>query len=453
MIVNAFLNSLSSVTDIFFSLVFFLFISGTFCSTLWKGAFDYRCQDDVTGEWVDEEELCYPQTAKVDDHVCNSLVFFDDSYSCEQGLTCADFKASPEEGYLNFDNVAFGMLTLFATCTLDGWSRALFDSQNVSVICNSNTAEYFSCSLLRSRFLSRANAQVMGQGTFLIFVAVILIGHVTLMNIMISSILAHFDLLKDLTFEMNVERNLIAWKKERDRQRVQNKYMQKRLRALEYGDPPPWPPLMVALELCSQALAARCAPFTRVIDQVFMYHGFPRGKEPGHWSSKARWFIADDTSPFNYFIQALILGNTVALAMDAHGINDKDEANLVFANTVFTAVFLVEMVTKLLVQGIPEYVGNLSNRFDAFVVVGSFAEICLSSGNSSLGVLRVVRILRFARVARLAKLVGKWESLRSVVYRIAANLPKMAPIIMIQVSYCDQPALWWHHPSVMKPTV
>lgn len=136
MIVNAFLNSLSSVTDIFLSLVFFLFISGTFCSALWKGAFDYRCQDDLTGEWVDSEELCYPQTAKVDDHVCNSLVFFDDSYSCEQGLTCADFKASPEEGYLNFDNVAFGMLTLFATCTLDGWSGALFDSQNVRVLCN-----------------------------------------------------------------------------------------------------------------------------------------------------------------------------------------------------------------------------------------------------------------------------------------------------------------------------
>jgi len=134
LVVNAFLNSLRSVADIFLVLVSFLFIVGTLCSTLWMGTFNYRCQDNASGDWADTEELCYPGLSNTDDSVCRSFATFDDPYSCEEGLTCADFKVSPEEGSLNFDNVAYSMLTLFAACTLDGWSEALFDSQNVCAI-------------------------------------------------------------------------------------------------------------------------------------------------------------------------------------------------------------------------------------------------------------------------------------------------------------------------------
>jgi len=131
LVVNAFLNSLRSVADIFFVLLYFLFIVGTLCSTLWMGTFNYRYQGNASGDWVDTEELCYPGMSNTDDRVCSSFAAFDDPYSCEKGLTCADYKISPEEGFLNFDNLACNMLTLFAAYALDGWSEALFESQNV----------------------------------------------------------------------------------------------------------------------------------------------------------------------------------------------------------------------------------------------------------------------------------------------------------------------------------
>jgi hypothetical protein len=148
----------------------------------------------------------------------------------------------------------------------------------------------------------------------------------------------------------------------------------------------------------------------------------------------AQWFVLDDTSPFNYFIQGIILANAVAMGLDAHhGVSVKRETSLALANVVFTLVFALEMAIKLIVVGFPYYFNDLANQFDAFIAVSSVIEVILVSNKSSSSILRVTKILRLARVARLAKLVNKWRSLRTVVYQIAANLPKMIPILLIQV--------------------
>ena len=142
--------------------------------------------------------------------------------------------------------------------------------------------------------------------------------------------------------------------------------------------------------------------------------------------------MIDDISPFNYFIQVTILVNAVAMALDTRGRSDEERKSLALANLVFTVIFALEMVLKVTVVGFPDYFNDTSNRFDALIAVSSVIEVSLVSNVTSLSVLRVTKILRLARIARLAKLVIKWRSLREVVYRIAANLPKMTPIVIIQ---------------------
>ena len=267
----------------------------------------------------------------------------------------------------------------------------------------------------------------------MIFVAVILVGHVMLTNVIISSILVHFDLLKDSTIEMRVERTVFEWKKERHRKLSISMYKQKRLRALELGHQLPWPPHPVISERLLLTFTSKVKPFVQFLDHALVYRGLSRRKEVKHWSFTVQWFVVDDTSPFNYFIQTIILANAVAMGMDAYGTSDEQRRNLAIANLVFTSVFALEMAIKLVVVGFPDYFNDLANRFDAFIAVSSVIEVVLPPNVTSLSILRVTKILRLARVARLAKLVNKWRSLRIVVYQIATNLRKMIPIMIIQV--------------------
>jgi len=278
--------------------------------------------------------------------------------------------------------------------------------------------------------------QVSGQASLLIFIFVILVGYITLVNVIISSILVHFDLLKDSVIEMRVERGVFAWKKERDRKLAIILYNKKRLHALEHGEQLPWPPLDIIFERCSQAFVVHKTSFVQRLDHAFVYRGFSRRNESEHWSSTAQWFVVHDASPFNHFVQGVILANAVAMALDTYRRSDEERRSLALANIVFTAIFALEMVLKVTIVGFPDYFNDTSNRFDALIAVSSVIEVSLASNVNSLSILRVTKILRLARIARLAKLVIKWRSLREVIYQIGANLPKMIPIVIIQVMYC-----------------
>jgi hypothetical protein len=103
-----------------------------------------------------------------------------------------------------------------------------------------------------------------------IFVAVILVGHVMLTNVIISSILVHFDLLKDSTIEMRVERTVFEWKKERDGKLAKQKYKQSCLYALEHGKQP-FPPFVVIRERLFLMLKTKLAPFVQCLDHALVY--------------------------------------------------------------------------------------------------------------------------------------------------------------------------------------
>ena len=181
MIVGALFGSLPSIGDIFIVFFCFLFIFAMLCGTLWSGSFVYRCQDIATGEWVDIEELCYPEPSTAGGTFCSSLNFLDAPYTCEQGEICTLYGENPEGGAINFDNILYGFLTLFVTCTMEGWSNIMFYTQDT-----------------------------MGLTSFFVFVAVIVLGSFVIMNLMVASILVELGCLDDFHEEQKVERKLAA---------------------------------------------------------------------------------------------------------------------------------------------------------------------------------------------------------------------------------------------------
>ncbi|XP_011497163.1 PREDICTED: voltage-dependent T-type calcium channel subunit alpha-1G [Ceratosolen solmsi marchali] len=109
-----------------------------------------------------------------------------------------------------------------------------------------------------------------------------------------------------------------------------------------------------------------------------------------------------------YFQQGIlfaILINTLSMGIEYH--NQPEELTVVveISNIVFSAVFAVEMLLKIIAEGPFGYISNGFNVFDGIVVVLSVVELCQSfveerSGSSGLSVLRTFRLLRILKLVR-----------------------------------------------------
>jgi len=170
-VITAMLGSLPAIANSLIVLGLTLFLFGLLCSMLWSGTFSYRCMNDVTGEWVDEDTLCYPEAEVASSNFCESLTLLNQPYTCEVGESCKGYRGrggdddwydgisgspgegTPESGSINFDNALYSFLTLFSVTTMEGWSDVLYWSQDA-----------------------------MAEWTFFIFLAIIVIGNFTVVS-------------------------------------------------------------------------------------------------------------------------------------------------------------------------------------------------------------------------------------------------------------------------------
>ncbi|KTF83203.1 hypothetical protein cypCar_00034763, partial [Cyprinus carpio] len=89
------------------------------------------------------------------------------------------------------------------------------------------------------------------------------------------------------------------------------------------------------------------------------------------------WYVVNSTG-FEYIMFVLILLNTICLAIQHYGQSELFNYVMDILNMVFTAVFTVEMVLKLIAFKPRGYFGDAWNVFDALVVIGSIVDIVLS---------------------------------------------------------------------------
>uniref|UniRef100_A0A7M4FMU5 Voltage-dependent L-type calcium channel subunit alpha n=1 Tax=Crocodylus porosus TaxID=8502 RepID=A0A7M4FMU5_CROPO len=172
------------------------------------------------------------------------------------------------------------------------------------------------------------------------------------------------------------------------------------------------------------------------------------------------WYVVNSTG-FEYIMFVLIMLNTLCLAMQHYEQSKLFNDAMDILNMVFTGVFTVEMVLKviafkpkgyfsdawntfdsLIVIGsivdvvlseADHYFTDAWNTFDALIVVGSVVDIAITEVNNSEDSARIsITFFRLFRVMRLVKLLSRGEGIRTLLWTFIKSfqaLPYVALLI------------------------
>uniref|UniRef100_A0A3B4USW6 Voltage-dependent L-type calcium channel subunit alpha n=1 Tax=Seriola dumerili TaxID=41447 RepID=A0A3B4USW6_SERDU len=144
------------------------------------------------------------------------------------------------------------------------------------------------------------------------------------------------------------------------------------------------------------------------------------------------WYVVNSTG-FEYVMFVLIILNTLCLAIQHHGQSHLFNCAMDILNMVFTGVFTVEMILKLIAFKPRNYFADAWNTFDALIVVGSVVDIAITEINNTEDSARIsITFFRLFRVMRLVKLLSRGEGIRTLLWTFIKSfqaLPYVALLI------------------------
>uniref|UniRef100_A0A8B9G162 Voltage-dependent L-type calcium channel subunit alpha n=1 Tax=Amazona collaria TaxID=241587 RepID=A0A8B9G162_9PSIT len=160
------------------------------------------------------------------------------------------------------------------------------------------------------------------------------------------------------------------------------------------------------------------------------------------------WYVVNSTG-FEYIMFVLIMLNTLCLAMQHYGQSKLFNDAMDIMNMVFTGVFTVEMVLKLIAFKPKGYFSDAWNTFDSLIVIGSIVDVVLSEADVSIPQLTFpspyfsfsnsedsarisITFFRLFRVMRLVKLLSRGEGIRTLLWTFIKSfqaLPYVALLI------------------------
>uniref|UniRef100_A0A672P2T9 Voltage-dependent L-type calcium channel subunit alpha-1F-like n=1 Tax=Sinocyclocheilus grahami TaxID=75366 RepID=A0A672P2T9_SINGR len=143
------------------------------------------------------------------------------------------------------------------------------------------------------------------------------------------------------------------------------------------------------------------------------------------------WSIINSTG-FEYIMFVLILLNTVTLAVQHYDQSKFFSYVMDILNMVFTGLFTVEMIIKLMALRLRHYFIDAWNSFDALIVVGSVVDIVVTEFSSSEDSSRVsITFFRLFRVMRLVKLLSKGEGIRTLLWTFVKSLQALPYVALL----------------------
>ncbi|ROL48988.1 Voltage-dependent L-type calcium channel subunit alpha-1F [Anabarilius grahami] len=143
------------------------------------------------------------------------------------------------------------------------------------------------------------------------------------------------------------------------------------------------------------------------------------------------WSIINSTG-FEYIMFVLILLNTVTLAVQHYEQSKFFSHVMDILNMVFTGLFTVEMIIKLMALRLRHYFIDAWNSFDALIVVGSVVDIVVTEFSSSEDSSRVsITFFRLFRVMRLVKLLSKGEGIRTLLWTFVKSLQALPYVALL----------------------
>ncbi|XP_035990015.1 voltage-dependent N-type calcium channel subunit alpha-1B-like isoform X2 [Fundulus heteroclitus] len=138
------------------------------------------------------------------------------------------------------------------------------------------------------------------------------------------------------------------------------------------------------------------------------------------------------SAPFEYSIMIMIALNTVVLMMKFHGAPDFYEAMLKYLNVVFTTLFSLECVLKIIAFGPLNYLKDAWNVFDFVTVLGSITDILVTEIKTTDRLLNL-SFLRLFRAARLIKLLRQGYTIRILLWTFVQSF-KALPYVCLLIA-------------------
>uniref|UniRef100_A0A8C3ILH3 Voltage-dependent N-type calcium channel subunit alpha n=1 Tax=Chrysemys picta bellii TaxID=8478 RepID=A0A8C3ILH3_CHRPI len=137
--------------------------------------------------------------------------------------------------------------------------------------------------------------------------------------------------------------------------------------------------------------------------------------------------------PFEYFIMVMIALNTIVLMMKFYGAPDAYEEMLKCLNIVFTSMFSMECVLKIIAFGVLNYFRDAWNVFDFVTVLGSITDILVTEIAVSTDNFINLSFLRLFRAARLIKLLRQGYTIRILLWTFVQSF-KALPYVCLLIA-------------------
>ncbi|XP_063716759.1 muscle calcium channel subunit alpha-1-like isoform X2 [Symsagittifera roscoffensis] len=139
------------------------------------------------------------------------------------------------------------------------------------------------------------------------------------------------------------------------------------------------------------------------------------------------------SQPFEYLLFVLIMVNTIFLAMKFHNQPAEYEYVLDIMNMVFTVLFTIEFVLKVIAFNPKNYFADSWNVFDTLIVLGSVIDITVAEVKPDANLVSI-NFFRLFRVMRLVKLLSKGEGIKTLLWTFIKSfqaLPYVALLIVM----------------------
>jgi Ion transport protein len=131
--------------------------------------------------------------------------------------------------------------------------------------------------------------------------------------------------------------------------------------------------------------------------------------------------------------------NTLVLSLDKYPVSETQTNIIEKVNIMFTVIFALEMIVKMLAVGIANYFkGSSFNVFDCGIVVSSMIDIFLSnfiledsSGSSSGSAITALRGFRLLRIFKLAQQWKRFELLLETLGRTLVDIATFSILLFL----------------------
>ncbi|THD27891.1 Voltage dependent calcium channel [Fasciola hepatica] len=338
------------------------------------------------------------------------------AFSCPPNYTCKGYWEGPNYGITSFDNIGYAMLTVFQCITLEGWTDVLY--------------------MTNRAYGPRVNV--------IYFIPLIVIGAFLLINLVLGVLSGEFAKERE---RVEKRRAFLKLRRQQQSDRELNGYLDWIQKAEEVILAEEQTSFAEKLRIIKarkraeklrrrsndaekQAIAAELENFEAELKEKRRFR-LPGTGRFFKCQKRFRFVIRRLVKSQKFYIAVvvLVLLNTLCVSVEFYGQPSWLTEFLSYAEFVFLAVFMCEMVLKIYGLGGVLYFQSSFNIFDFMVVIASLFEIIWQifypSDSFGFSALRSIRLLRIFKITRY------WASLRNLVLSLLNAMRSILSLLFL----------------------